>query len=80
HIAVANSAALELAGIGAETADPPGGSFDRDGTGRPNGILRETAITPVSDALDPITPGPTDEQILSSLGLLPEMGIGSITG
>ncbi len=80
HIAVANSAALELAGIDSDTADPPGGSFDRDSSGKPNGILRETAINTVSDALEPIIPGPTDEQILSALGQLPTMGIGSITG
>jgi predicted amidohydrolase YtcJ len=80
HIAVANSAALALAGIDSRTSDPPGGSFDRDRSGRPDGILRETAVNVVSDALEPITPPPTDEQILSALARLPEMGIGSITG
>lgn len=80
HIAVANSAALRFAGVDSGTPDPPGGSFDRDDTGRPNGILRETAINVVSEALGSIAPGPTDEQILSALRRLPEMGIGSITG
>lgn len=80
HIAVANSAALQLARIDSRTDDPPGGSFDRDPSGRPNGILRETAINVVSDALEPITPPPTDEQILSALARLPEMGVDSITG
>lgn len=55
HIAVANSAALKLAGVDTQTPDPEGGSFDRDADGRPNGILRETAIEPVSDALEPHT-------------------------
>lgn len=80
HIAVANSAALQIAGIDSDTPDPPGGLLDRDRSGRPNGILRETAITAVSDALEPLTRGPTDNEILSALGQLPEMGIGSITG
>ena len=80
HIAVANSAALRMAGVEAATSDPPGGSFDRDRSGNPNGILRETAISVVSDALIPMTPGPSDAEILSALGRLPEMGIGSITG
>lgn len=80
HIAVANSAALALAGVTGATADPPGGSFDRDATGRPNGILRETAIPLVSQALAELTVGPTDDAVISALEMLPEMGIGSITG
>lgn len=80
HIAVANNAALELARIDSETPDPQGGSFDRDSSGRPNGVLRETAINAVSDALEPITPAPTDHQILATLARLPQMGVGSITG
>ncbi|MFM9107947.1 MAG: amidohydrolase [Chloroflexota bacterium] len=44
HIAVANSAALALAGIGARTPDPQGGIIDRDAAGEPTGVLRETAI------------------------------------
>jgi predicted amidohydrolase YtcJ len=80
HIAIANSAAMALAGLDASTPDPRGGSFDRDPVGRPNGILRETAITAVSRALEAITPAPSDAEILSALANLPAMGIGSITG
>jgi predicted amidohydrolase YtcJ len=80
HIAVANQAALDLAGIDADTPDPPGGSFDRDATGRPTGILRETAVAPVSKALEPQVPGPSDLEIISALAGLRRMGIGSITG
>ena len=43
HVAVANTAALRLAGITADTVDPPGGSIDRDEQGRPTGLLREKA-------------------------------------
>ncbi len=80
HIAVANSEAMRLAGIDAQIADPPGGSFDRDGRGRPNGILRETAIPLVSEALEPLTREPSDDDILVALGKLPELGVASITG
>lgn len=80
HIAVANSAAMALAGVDRDTPDPDGGSFDRDRSGRPDGILRETAIPLVSQALAPITPPPSDEEILSALARLPKMGIGSVTG
>ncbi len=44
HLAVANSKALQLAGIDAATPDPPEGRIERDSDGRPTGILRELAI------------------------------------
>ncbi len=80
HIAVANSAALALSGIDSQTEDPKGGSLDRDATGRPNGILRETAIKKVSRALAPLTPPPSDRDIVDALAGLAEFGLGSITG
>lgn len=41
HTALANSAALALAGVGADTPDPDDGFIDREaGSGRPTGILR----------------------------------------
>ncbi|MGH8913513.1 MAG: amidohydrolase, partial [Acidimicrobiia bacterium] len=57
-----------------------GGSFDRDGGGRPTGVLRETAIPHVSSALAPLIIGPPDSAILRALGDLPRMGVGSVTG
>jgi predicted amidohydrolase YtcJ len=45
HMAIANSAALAAAGISAVTPDPPGAKIDRDGSGNPTGLLRETAAT-----------------------------------
>lgn len=80
HIAVANSAALSLAGVGSGTPDPEGGSFDRDPTGEPTGVLRETAIQSVSSALAPLVDGPSDAAILRAFGDLAAMGLGSITG
>lgn len=80
HIAVANSAALRFAGIDADTTDPEGGSFDRDSGGRPNGILRETAVTPVARALEAKIPPPSDLDIVSALANLRRLGVGSITG
>src|SRR2546421_11106045 len=44
HVAIANSAALSLAGIDNRTVDPPGGRIVRDSSGKPNGVLKETAI------------------------------------
>lgn len=44
HLAACNSLALELAGITAETRDPPGGHIVRDAAGNPTGILKDGAI------------------------------------
>lgn len=44
HIAVANSAAIRLAGITRDTPDPPGGSIGRDERGEPDGIFREYGV------------------------------------
>jgi predicted amidohydrolase YtcJ len=44
HVAVANSLALQMAGITAKTPDPPGGRIERDAkTGEPTGMLDEDA-------------------------------------
>ena len=40
HAHVLNSLALQLAGLGSESEEPPGGMIERDlGTGEPNGLL-----------------------------------------
>jgi len=43
HIVAVNSYLLERSGITKDTKDPPGGSFDRDPDGTPNGVIREAA-------------------------------------
>jgi hypothetical protein len=43
HMIVANSVALELAGITRDTPDPHGGVIVRDEYGEPTGLLQETA-------------------------------------
>lgn len=45
HLGVANSAALKLAGISADTLDPDGGVFRREeGSLEPNGVMEEYAF------------------------------------
>jgi predicted amidohydrolase YtcJ len=55
HIGVANSAALALAGIDSNTPDPDGGQIDRDAHGVPTGVVRETALGLVQNAI--VEPG-----------------------
>ena len=52
HLGVANSKALELAGISADTADPDGGEFRRESDGiTPNGVAEEYAFFTLLGAL-----------------------------
>jgi predicted amidohydrolase YtcJ len=48
HALLVNSVAMELAGIDANTPDPPGGEIKRDEDGNPIGVLLESAIELVS--------------------------------
>ena len=44
HMALANSAALNLAGITKDTLSPIGGTIERDNKGEPTGILKDKAM------------------------------------
>jgi predicted amidohydrolase YtcJ len=59
HMALANGAALRLAGVTKETKDIPGGVIVRDPrTGEPTGVLKDGAMAPVQAVI----PAPTEEQ------------------
>ena len=55
HYGAANSAALRLAKIERETPDPPHGTIDRDPSGHPTGVLKETAQDLVVTLIPPLT-------------------------
>ena len=56
HIAIANTAALDAAGITGQTQAPEGGKIDLDAQGRPTGILRESAQGLVFTKVPPPSP------------------------
>ncbi|HVO79931.1 MAG TPA: amidohydrolase [Terriglobales bacterium] len=78
HIAVANTRALQLASITIASKNPEGGRIDRDSTGEPNGILRETA----REAVFAVIPQPTHEKrreaLEASLREAAQLGITSV--
>ncbi len=59
HIAVANTRALQLASVTLASRDPQGGQIDRNETGEPTGILRETARV----AVETVIPKPTHDKL-----------------
>ena len=58
HYGVGNSYALRLGKVSADTADPPAGTIDRDRTGAPTGVLKESA----QELVTQLIPAPTSEQ------------------
>jgi len=58
HVAVANTRAMEIAALDGDTPDPPGGRVERDGDGRPTGVLRDSAIELVARRI----PAPSEEE------------------
>lgn len=78
HIAVANSAALAMAGYDEGTPDPEGGSLDRDSSGRLTGVLRETATEPVLAAAGNLAPPITTDQIVDATVALAAVGLTGI--
>jgi predicted amidohydrolase YtcJ len=59
HMGLANSVALALAGVDADTPDIAGGEIVRDPDGRPSGILKDNAMMLV----DAVVPEPGDVQL-----------------
>ena len=55
HQALANSAAMKLAGISAKTADVPGGVIVRDASGNPTGIFKDAAQGLIDKAIPPMS-------------------------
>jgi predicted amidohydrolase YtcJ len=59
HMSLANSIALRLAGVDANSKAVEGGTIDRDAAGRPTGLLRDNAMALVGRVL----PNPSDAQL-----------------
>jgi predicted amidohydrolase YtcJ len=78
HARVANTAALEAAGITSETKNPHGGRIDRDSDGTPSGLLLEAAMRLVADVQPPPSLELRKAGILLAQKLLLSRGITSV--
>jgi predicted amidohydrolase YtcJ len=77
HIYAASSRALEAAGIGPNTEAPGGGVIERDRTGRPNGLLHETAMGLINRVMPPPTQADFEAMIAAALRHQLSLGITS---
>jgi len=78
HSAWVNTAALELAGVTADTLDPPDGRIERDHAARPAGALHDGAMRLVGDRVPPAAPAELTAALLAAQQHLHALGITSI--
>ena len=60
HMALANTAALKLAGINRNTQNPEGGLIIKDSKGEPTGVLKDEALGLVGNVIPPPTAAELD--------------------
>ncbi len=75
HYGVANTNALRLGKVSADTADPPAGTIDRDRAGAPTGVLKENAQKLVTALIPAPTPGQWREGIRRMIETLHREGM-----
>jgi predicted amidohydrolase YtcJ len=75
HLAVANSLALEMAGVTRDTPQPPGGVIQKDpATGEPNGVFEESGGL-VGRLLPPATEEERQEAIQAAVDIYVRQGV-----
>jgi len=79
HMGLANTKAFELAGVTADTEDPPGGTIVRYPDGRPTGVLKDEAMMLVVDAMPPPSEGERDRALSAAVEYAVERGVTMVT-
>jgi len=74
HVLWCNALALQKAGIGPDTPDPPGGEIVRQ-DGEPTGVLKEAASALATRAIPPPADEEVERAILEATRLLHRLGI-----
>ena len=78
HMALANSAALEAAGVTRETRDVEGGQIVRDARGEPTGVLKDNAMDLVSSKMPPPGDAMKDRALDAAMRHVAAQGVTSI--
>jgi predicted amidohydrolase YtcJ len=79
HMAVANSQALQIAGITSKTQNPPQGVIDRDASGNPTGILRDLAMNLVTEVIPPTDEAEAAEAFKEGFRVFHSLGLTGVT-
>jgi predicted amidohydrolase YtcJ len=78
HLAIANAAALRVAGVGVDIVNPRGGVIDRLEDGSPSGLLEGAAVYQVAAFASPLTRGQLVEGLGRASAAYAALGVGTI--
>lgn len=78
HMVLANSLALRLAGIDADTPAVEGGEIVRDKTGKPTGVLKDNAMNLVMDIIPPPSSLQEDNALRRAMEYLAANGVTTV--
>jgi predicted amidohydrolase YtcJ len=78
HMGLANSLALRLAGITAQTPDPPGGAIVHDAQGNPTGALKDAAMDPIFKVIPPLSHDRRVKVVKRALAYAASVGVTSV--
>jgi hypothetical protein len=78
HMGLANSAALRMAGLTAQTPDPPGGLIVHDEHGNPTGELKDAAKDFVIKVIPPLSHDQRMQQARRALAYAASFGVTSV--
>jgi predicted amidohydrolase YtcJ len=75
HMGLANSIALQKAGITKNTATPAGGAMVKDKSGEPTGILKDAAQDLINKVMPPLSEAELDEALLRAQDYALSLGV-----
>jgi len=78
HMALANSLALRAGGVDADTPDSAGGEILRYDDGRPAGILKDNAMSPVTAAVPRASDALLDRQVMAAMKYVAGNGVTTV--
>ncbi len=78
HMGLANSLALQAAGVSAATTEVEGGQIVRDASGRPTGILKDKAMELIARVIPEPGPAAEDAALGAAMRYVAERGVTSI--
>jgi predicted amidohydrolase YtcJ len=78
HMALANSLALQKAGVDADSPDVAGGEIVRDASGAPTGVLKDNAMGLVEGAIPAPGEAQLDRQLAAAMAYVASNGVTSV--